>query len=208
MRASTERRLGGLSGFCRLVAAELERLAVDGRILLRGDAFATVARLLAADAARDRHEVARIAERFEVEQEAADPALAAPVLDQVVGGHGDAVRGVPRRSRGPRAGRRGLGGRHHRYPQSRRASRLPKYRSFCWPCAIFATALVILRVTNVSPLRGDSWLNNIPFRNQFRCIMRQFLNKRLRYLLTQNNFLFRFNLLLNDNMSFRTVRSI
>ena len=54
MRASTERRLGGLSGFCRLVAAELERLAVDGRILLRGDAFATVARLLAADAGERR----------------------------------------------------------------------------------------------------------------------------------------------------------
>jgi hypothetical protein len=49
------------------------------------------------------------------------------------------------------------------YPQSRTESRLPMYNSDCTPAAIRATARVILRVTNVSPRRGDSWLNRIPF---------------------------------------------
>ncbi|CPU64749.1 Uncharacterised protein [Mycobacteroides abscessus] len=48
------------------------------------------------------------------------------------------------------------------YPQSRTASRLPRYRCCCRPALIAATARVILRVTNVSPRRGDSWLNRIP----------------------------------------------
>ena len=36
------------------------------------------------------------------------------------------------------------------------------YSSSCWPAAIRATARVILRVTNVPPRRGDSWLNRMP----------------------------------------------
>src|SRR2546429_620122 len=48
------------------------------------------------------------------------------------------------------------------YPQSRDASRFPRYNLSCRPARIFATARVILRVTNVSPRRGLSWLNRMP----------------------------------------------
>ena len=48
-------------------------------------------------------------------------------------------------------------------PQSRRASRLPKYTCSALPARMAATAVVTLRVTNVPPRRGDSWLNRIPF---------------------------------------------
>jgi hypothetical protein len=32
----------------------------------------------------------------------------------------------------------------------------------CLPSLMLATAMVILRVTKISPRRGDSWLNRIP----------------------------------------------
>ena len=48
------------------------------------------------------------------------------------------------------------------YPQSRTASMLPTHRLSSSPARIRAIARVILRVTNVSPRRGDSWLNKIP----------------------------------------------
>src|SRR6185436_10234706 len=47
-------------------------------------------------------------------------------------------------------------------PQSRRAARLPRYRCSSWPARIEAMPRVTLRVTNVPPRRGDSWLNRIP----------------------------------------------
>ena len=37
------------------------------------------------------------------------------------------------------------------------------YNRSCSPALIRAAARVILRVTNVSPRRGDSWLKRIPF---------------------------------------------
>ena len=46
--------------------------------------------------------------------------------------------------------------------QSRLASRLPNDTLSCNPARICATASVILRVTNASPRRGDSWLNKMP----------------------------------------------
>lgn len=54
MTPSTRRRLAHLTGFCVLVAVELDRLAADGSILLKGDALSTVARLLGADVGERR----------------------------------------------------------------------------------------------------------------------------------------------------------
>ena len=48
------------------------------------------------------------------------------------------------------------------WPQSRRLSMLPMYRQSSSPSAILDSPRVILRVTKVSPRRGDSWLNRIP----------------------------------------------
>ena len=48
------------------------------------------------------------------------------------------------------------------YPQSRVLSVFPRYSRSWTPALIRATARVILRVTNVSPRRGDSWLNRMP----------------------------------------------
>ena len=47
-------------------------------------------------------------------------------------------------------------------PQSRIASRLPSVRWSVMPSLIDATPSVILRVTKLSPRRGDSWLKRIP----------------------------------------------
>src|SRR4030095_16099780 len=48
------------------------------------------------------------------------------------------------------------------WPQSRSASRLPRYSLSCMPALIRATAREILRVTNVFPRMIDAWLNKIP----------------------------------------------
>ena len=47
-------------------------------------------------------------------------------------------------------------------PQSRFASRLPRYKHDCFPSEMSAAARVILRVTNVLPRRGLSWLKRMP----------------------------------------------
>ena len=52
------------------------------------------------------------------------------------------------------------------YPQSRIESMFPMYSRSCMPALIRATARVILRVTNVSPRRGDSWLKRIPLHRE------------------------------------------
>ena len=48
------------------------------------------------------------------------------------------------------------------YPQSRSASKLPSFKTSRRPNLISLKHIVIFRVTNVLPLRSDSWLKRIP----------------------------------------------
>ncbi len=48
------------------------------------------------------------------------------------------------------------------YPQSRCASRFPRFSASASPSLMRATPSVTLRVTNSSPRRGDSWLKRMP----------------------------------------------